>query len=136
VWQPRDASEFQSLAIDVAVQVAAERGHQFPVDPPDAGPFAYGSAPYITGVLHQAGWVDVEFTPRELVLHLGGRGTTPEQAIEMGRTFGPLAALLGDASPEIVDAVIEALMDELTVRWDGTGIPLEAAIAIVSARPG
>jgi SAM-dependent methyltransferase len=135
VWQPRDASEFPSLAIDVAVRVAAHHGHQLRPDPPDAGPFAYGSAPYITGLLHQAGWYDVELTAHEIDLYVGGPGTTPAQAVTIGRACGPLAVLLADAPPEISDAVADSLTGELATRWDGTGIPLEAAIAIVTARP-
>lgn len=135
VWQPRDASEFQSLAIDVAARVAAGLGHELPLDPPDAGPFAYGHPDHVTDVLHRAGWSQVSFTPHELVLYLGGPGTTPEQAVELGRTVGPLRFLLADVPDEVSDAVTTALRGELAARWDGTGVPLTAAIAIVSARP-
>jgi SAM-dependent methyltransferase len=135
VWQPRDASDFQSLAIDVAVRVAARHGLRLQPDPPDAGPFAYGSAPYTTGLLERAGWTDVEVVPQELDLYLGGPGTTPEQAVELGRNFGPLGILLNDTPSDIADAIARAVTDELAMRWDGTGVPLRAAIAIVTARP-
>ena len=135
VWQPRDASEFQSLAVDVAVRVAADHGVRLRPEPPDAGPFAYGSAPYVTGVLHKAGWAEVAVAPAELDLYLGGPGSTPEQAVEMGRGCGPLGMLLNDAPPDVGDAVAATLTDELAERWDGVGVPLRAAIAIVTARP-
>lgn len=136
VWQPRDASEFQSLAVDVAVRVAADHGLRLEPDPPDGGPFAYGSRPYVMDLLHQAGWADIEFAPAELDLYLGGPGTTPEQAVEMGRGFGPLGMLLQGAPADVADAAATALTEELAARWDGTGVPLRAAIAVVTARPG
>ncbi len=135
VWQPRDASEFQTLAVDVAVRVAAQHGYELSPDPPDAGPFAYGLPEYVTPLLEQAGWVDVEFEPHDLELHVGGAGTTSEEAVEMGRGFGPLARLLEGTPPEIVDAVTAALVDEMEAHWDGTGVALGAAIATITARP-
>lgn len=135
VWQPQNASEFQSLAIDIAVRVAADHGVELERAAPDAGPFAYGKVDYVAGVLEQAGWTHVDFAPHELMLYVGGPGTTPERAVEMGLGFGPLATLLRDVPAEVVAEVAVALTDELEARWDGTGAPLRAAIAIVSARP-
>jgi len=48
--------------------------------------------------------------------------------------FGPLAMVLDGAPPEVVDPVLAELVEELHRRWDGTGVPLQAAIAVVSAR--
>jgi SAM-dependent methyltransferase len=134
VWLPRDASEFQSLAVDVAVRVAADRGDELQPPGPDAGPFAYGVADHTRPILEAAGWRDVSLTRHDLMLYLGGAGTTPEEAVEMGRRFGPLAMVLDGAPPEVVDPVLAELVEELHRRWDGTGIPLQAAIAVVSAR--
>jgi hypothetical protein len=135
VWQPRDASEFQSLAVDIAVRVAGERGHRLRVDPPNSGPFAYGSAPFTTEMLEQAGWTDIAFLPHDVVLYVGGPGSTPEAALDLGRSFGPLADALRELPPSIGDAVVGAVLSELRARWDGIGIPLQAAIAIVTATP-
>lgn len=135
VWQPQNASEFQSLSIDIAVRVAADHGVELEPTAPDAGPFAYGKADYVTGMLEQAGWTHIDFVPHELMLYVGGPGTTPERAVEMGLGFGALATLLRDAPTAVTEDVAAALTDELEARWDGTGAPLRAAIAIVSARP-
>ncbi|MFT3854486.1 MAG: methyltransferase domain-containing protein [Ilumatobacteraceae bacterium] len=134
VWQRRDASEFQSLSIDIAVRVAAEHGVELRPAPPDAGPFAYGSDTHTRPILEAAGWIDVAVEPHELPLYVGGPGTTPEQAVKMGRETGPLGMLLRDAPIDVADAVAAALVEEMHARWVGTGVALTAAIAIVTAR--
>lgn len=134
VWQRQDASEFQSLAIDVAVSVAAQHGVTLRPDPPDSGPFAYGSLHHTEPILQASGWTDVAVTPYELPLHVGGPGTTPGQAVAMGRQVGPLATLLRDVPDDVADTIARVLADEMQTRWDGVGVALQAAIAVVTAR--
>lgn len=134
VWPPQNASEFQWLSIDVAVRVAAEHGVALRPDPPDAGPYAYGTLATTAPILEAAGWVDVAVDPHVLSLYVGGPGTTPEQAVEMGRQVGPFGMLLRRVPTGVADAVARALVDEMHARWDGSGIALPAAIAIVTAR--
>ncbi|HWL43741.1 MAG TPA: class I SAM-dependent methyltransferase [Ilumatobacter sp.] len=134
VWQPQDASEFQWLSIDIAVRVAGDHGITLHPGPPAAGPFAYGTHDHTAPILEAAGWIDVTVDPHELPLYVGGAGTTPEQAVEMGRQVGPFGMLLRGAPTDVVDAVSVALVDEMHTRWDGTGVALPAAIAIVTAR--
>lgn len=134
VWQRQDASEFQWLAIDVAVRVAAQHGVTLRPDPPDSGPFAYGALHHTEPILQASGWTDVTVTPHELTLHVGGPGTTPERAVAMGRNVGPLATLLRDVPDDVADAIARVLADEMQTRWDGVGVALRAAIAIVTAR--
>lgn len=134
VWQRRDASEFQSLSIDLAVRVAAAHGIDLRPAPADAGPFAYGADAHTRPILEAAGWVDVVVEPHELPLYVGGPGTTPEQAVAIGRATGPLAMLLRAAPTDVADTVAAALVEEMHARWDGTGVALPAAIAIVAAR--
>ncbi|MFT3854501.1 MAG: methyltransferase domain-containing protein [Ilumatobacteraceae bacterium] len=132
VWQHQDASEFQWLSIDVAVRVAAEHGVTLRPRPA-AGPFAYGTRDHTGPILEGAGWADVRVQPHELSLYVGGPGTTPEQAVEIGRQTGPLAMLLRDTPASVADAVADALVAEMHTRWDGTGVALSAGIAVVTA---
>jgi hypothetical protein len=134
VWQRQDASEFQWLAIDIALRVAASHGVTLRPDPPGAGPFAYGTLDHTGPILEAAGWTDIAVDPHVLPLYVGGQGTTPEQAVEMGRQIGPFGMLLRNAPVDVATAVTEALVDEMRRRWDGAGVALPAAIAIVSAR--
>jgi len=135
VWQPRDTAEFQYLAIEVALRIAANHGHRLRPDPPDAGPFAYGKADHVTDLLHRAGWRDITFTPHQLDLYVGGPGTTPAQAVAIGRAFGPLSALVDQVPPGLADRIVDGVTDALADRWDGTGVRLTAAIALVAASP-
>lgn len=59
----------------------------------------------------------------ELVLYVGGLGTTPEQATEIGRAVGPLRFLLPQVPTDVADAITTAVLDEVARRWDGTGVP-------------
>jgi SAM-dependent methyltransferase len=136
VWQPRDASEFQSLAVDVAVQVAAEAGHTLDAPPPDAGPFSFGRPEVMRTTLTDAGWRGIAIVPHRLPLYVGGPGATAEEVVALGRHAGPLAALLADAPSGIADIAAAAVLDELRRRQDGRGIPLEAAITVVTADAG
>jgi ubiquinone/menaquinone biosynthesis C-methylase UbiE len=135
VWQPRDTAEFQSLAIEVAIRVAADHGHRLRPDPPYAGPFAYGQADHITDLLDRAGWRDIAYTPHQLDLYVGGPGTTPAQAVAIGRAFGPLSALVDQVPPGLADRIVDGVTHALADRWDGTGVRLTAAIALVTASP-
>lgn len=134
VWQRQDASEFQSLSVKVATRVAADHGVMLRPDPPDAGPFAYGARDHTGPILEAAGWVDVNVEPHSLPLYVGGPGTTPELAVEMGRQVGPFGMLLRDVPNPVADTIAAALVEEMRTRWDGTGVALSAAIAIVTAR--
>ena len=134
VWQRQDAAEFQWLSIQVALRVAAAAGVVLVPEAPDAGPYAYGSHDHTVGILEAAGWVDISVEPHSLPLYVGGPGTTPEQAVQMGRQVGPLGILLRSVEPGLADAISAALIEEMNAHWDGTGIALCAGIAIVNAR--
>lgn len=134
VWPRQDASEFQWLAVDTAVRVAGAHGLTLQPDPPDAGPFAYGDARRTAPLLERAGWRDVTVTHHELLLYVGGPGTTPEDAVAMGLRVGPFGMLLRHTPDDVRAAAAEALIVELRARRDGTGAPLLAQIAIVTAR--
>ena len=134
VWQRQDASEFQWLSVQVAARVAADHGVLLRPNPPDAGPFAYGTRDHTGPILEAAGWVDITVEPHSLPLYVGGPGTTPEQAVETGRQVGPFGMLLRDVPTPVADMIAAALVEEMRTRWDGTGVTLSAAIAIATAR--
>jgi SAM-dependent methyltransferase len=134
VWQRQDASEFQWLSVQVATRVAADHGVTLRPSPPDSGPFAYGTCDHTGPILEAAGWVDINVEPHTLPLYVGGPGTTPELAVEMGRQVGPFGMLLRDVPTPVADTIAAALVEEMQARWDGTGVALTAAIAIVTAR--
>lgn len=136
VWQPRDQSEFQHRAIDLAVDIAGGLGVMLEPEPPDAGPFAFGVEDRAVAIVGAAGWDDVQFHPHVIDFYLGGPGTTPSEAVEMGHAIGPLEVLLRDAPLEVWPPIDAALIADFETLWDGTGILLPGAIAVVTATAG
>ena len=98
----------------------------------DGGPFSFGDPAFVRETLTAAGWSDVESAPHVLDMYAGGPGTIEEIA-DTGLALGPLREALGDASPEVLAAVREAMIADFAPLHDGTGVPLEGAIAIVTA---
>jgi hypothetical protein len=99
----------------------------------DGGPFSFGDPAFVGDLLTGAGWSDVGFEPHLLDMYAAGAGTV-EEIVETGFTLGPLREMLVDAQPEVVDVIRRAVTDDFAALHDGTGVPLEGAIAIVTAR--
>jgi SAM-dependent methyltransferase len=134
VWQPRDRSPVLQRPLDVAVVTAAEHGFIIEPPAPDAGPHELGVPSTASGVLDAAGWSDVTFAPHVLALHLFGAGPVDEVVELTVAGFGSVRRALTDAPTEVVTAVKAALIRALAPLHDGTGVRLEGAIAIITAR--
>jgi SAM-dependent methyltransferase len=132
VWQRRDRSPMLQDSLDIASAVAAERGHVIDVGAADDGPFAYGDPAVVHPVLTSAGWRDVEVTEHEVEMLLFGPGTV-EEAVDAGLRFGLLEVVLRGAPAPVVEAVRGAVTDHLRPRYDGTGVRMAGAIALVRA---
>jgi SAM-dependent methyltransferase len=132
VWQTRDRSEILQRPLDVAVRIAGQHGFKLEVPPPDSGPCAYGDPAVMAEILAGAGWSDVRFVPHVLDMYAGGPGSVAE-AVEIGLTIGPLQLALAEAPAEVVDAIRAALTTDLAGSYDGVGVKLEGAVAIVTA---
>jgi SAM-dependent methyltransferase len=135
VWQARDRSPILQHSLDVATVVAAAHGHHLDVGAPNDGPFAYGEAAFVRPRLEAAGWVDVTLAAHTLDMYLFGPGNV-EDAVEAGLTFGTVRTALDDAPVAVVDAVRDALVEDLATRHDGTGVRMSAAVSILTARVG
>jgi SAM-dependent methyltransferase len=133
VWQHRDASPLHAVPIEVGRAAAAARGFDLAFAPPDGGPHSLGTADRTRAVLHPAGWTDVEFTPHEVDMYVGGPGAGAD-AVETRMTIGPLADALTHAPDDVVAAVADALHAEYARHHDGVGVRMPGAFAIVTAR--
>jgi SAM-dependent methyltransferase len=133
VWQPIDRSSFFTVMTDAAFAATAELGIELPANPPNLGPFTMGEAAYTFEMLRAAGWDDAHFDPMTLTLYSGGAGTTPELATEVAMAIGPQRVLLEGHGDHVIDAVAAAIEAALASHWDGTGIALQGAIALVTA---
>lgn len=135
VWQHRDASPLHAVQIEVGRTAAAARGFDLTFAPPDGGPHSLGTADRARAVLDAAGWTDVEFTPHEVDMYVGGPGAVSD-AVETRMTIGPLADALANAPHDVVAAVSDALHAEYAKHHDGVGVRMPGAFAIVTARRG
>lgn len=133
VWQPRTASPFQTRAQDVALAVAAQHGCALSLPEDAEAPFAFGVDEYVADVLSDAGWDAVGFEPHTVRLYAGGPGASPAEAAALGFDFGVLATLTADLPTALVASMRTAVEHDLAECWDGVGVALDAAIAVVTA---
>lgn len=137
VWQPRDRSSLMARPLRVARQAAEAVGSPLQLSGDDAGAFSLGDPTTARATLEAAGWSDVASTPHVLPMYSGGPGT-PASAAEVALGLGALHSALADVPPErrgaVREAVRTAIEDDLAQFHDGTGVRLEGAIAILTAR--
>jgi SAM-dependent methyltransferase len=133
VWQARDRSSVMQRPIDVGAAAAVAAGAELAPLSADGGPFSFGDPAFVQETLTAAGWSEVGFAPHLLPMYAAGPGTVEEVA-DVGLTLGPLREALGDAGPEVIEHVREAIIADFGPLHDGVGVPLEGAIAIVTAR--
>jgi len=128
IWQPRAANEWMEEPMAIAGRTVPEKE----ADPTAPGPWSLGDADRTRRILSDAGWRDVELTSSTGELLVGGPGTL-EDSIGFVVERGTVSSLLGDAGPEIVEAVRSSLAEELAPRHDGTGLRLGYAAWILTA---
>lgn len=128
-WQPMKANAWARLPLEAALQ------HLPPPEPPppDApGPFAFGKAERVEGILTEAGFSAVSLQPLLTQLHFSPALTLGEAVRELAR-IGPLSRLLAqhpDAPTEKIFASVEAALQP----WFRPGaLELPVAIWLVGA---
>jgi SAM-dependent methyltransferase len=107
-----------------------------PPAPGSPGPFAFADALRVTGILEDAGFVDVAHEPVVCRLSLGGGGGV-DDAVRFMLQIGPVAAALREAPEGRREAVASAVADVLRAHETDEGIVMDGAFWIVTARnPG
>jgi SAM-dependent methyltransferase len=130
-WQPPDKNPWM-----LAPALAAAQHIAFPAPPPpDApGPFAFGDAAHVRGILERAGFVDVAHDAVNEPLRLAG--DTVDEALELCLQIGPVGAALREAKPsdEVRARVTGAVRRVIESFETSRGIEAEAGAWIVTAR--
>ena len=105
-----------------------------PPAPGEPGPFSFGDAERVRGILRDAGFSRLRIEPAETELRLGGPGGIDE-ALDFVLRIGPASAALRDAAPDSVARVGEAVREVLAARARPDGVSMPAAVWLVTARP-
>ncbi|CAN5365166.1 methyltransferase domain-containing protein [soil metagenome] len=132
-WRPRDASPFQSAGYDAAMRVLKAEGYDVTPKDPAGGPFSFGVDKKVHEILGGAGWTDVVVHAVEMPLYFAGPGASADDAVEVALGMAgwqDMLAPFDDAAREIAAA---ALRDVYGRNHDGTGVRLDAAMAVLGA---
>jgi SAM-dependent methyltransferase len=130
-WQPRDKNPWMMAPV-----LAAAPHIQFPAPPPpDApGPFAFGDAARVRGILEAAGFAKVAHEAVNRPIKLAGDSV--DDALDLFLQIGPLGALLREVKPgeqqraRVIGAVREVIESFRTPR----GLEAGAGAWIVTAQ--
>lgn len=130
-WQSREKNPWM-----LAPAIAAAQHVAFPPPPPPhaPGPFAFGDATRVRGILERAGFADVAHEAVNGPIRLAGDSV--DEALELSLQIGPVGAALREARPNddqrarVIEAVRKVIASFETPR----GIEAEAGAWIVTAR--
>jgi hypothetical protein len=104
-----------------------------PPDPAAPGPFAFGDADHVRGVLTDAGFADVGIEAFDTEMLLGGRGDL-EHAVTYLRNTGMGRAIFADPTADATQAALDGVRAALAPHLGADGVRLQAAAWIVTAR--
>jgi SAM-dependent methyltransferase len=127
-WQPLNRNQWTTLPRDIALR------HVAPPEPPhphDPGPFAFADPERVTGILTDAGFGDIAVNSHETQMRNSG---TVDEVTHFLTYFGPASRLLAEADEATKQAVERDVREEVVARHDGSGLSLDAAMWIVTAR--
>lgn len=132
VWDRRDRSDLFQVPLDAALGALAAAGHTPPDLPVDGGAFSLSDRDRATGLLEAAGWTDIGWDPRELLLRVAG-GVPPADAARALLDLGPTRVVTPD-DPAIRTQVAAAIAATLADRVDDQGhVTLAAQVVIITA---
>jgi SAM-dependent methyltransferase len=101
-------------------------------DPRAPGPFAFAERDYVHGILSQAGFSDIDFSPFDASVTLNTTGL--EGAVDHALRFGPTARLLADQPDDVVARVRVEVARELEPLLEGDALRLTGGAWLVTAR--
>ena len=127
-WQPLVANQWLTVPGAALLRYGTVPEADGPSTP---GMFAQSDSVTIRSTLSDAGFVDVDSTPRTVPLVLG---TTIDDAVEHLADSGPGRAVLETVPEHQRGAALAAVADVLADHQDDAGVTLDAAVWITIAR--
>jgi len=104
-----------------------------PPEPGAPGPFAFADEDRLREVLERAGYGDIEITPHDRDLVVGGRKDLGG-AVDMALQLGPLGRAVSTLSDQTCARVRAAVRDAFVPYHGSAGVKLPSATWIVTAR--
>ncbi len=127
-WQDVTANDWAVVPSRAARPFLGDPAPSIPGAP---GPFAFADRDRLTGILQDAGFVDVAIAPRTTPLPMG---RDPDDALAQLARIGPLARAVAELDPDVARRALEAARDEVVARAAGGPLELGGAYWLVSAR--
>ena len=128
-WRSRDENTWATEPIRAVARVLGEPD---PIDPDAPGPFSLSSSDRIQSILTEASLVDIDITPYDLPVTVGG-GTTDE-LVRCYFDLLPIGMVPENADERLIERVKAALGSMVQRRRTPDGVILGAAAWLVSAR--
>lgn len=124
--------EENSWVTEPGQALAEVLGPPEPVDPDAPGPFSLASADRISLILTSAGLVDIDITPHDLPVSIGGGAT--EDLVRYYIDLLPGAVIPENADIHVIDRIKAALGAMVEHHRTPDGITMGAAFWLISAR--
>jgi SAM-dependent methyltransferase len=132
-WRPLPLNGWMYVPLQSALSVIEPSPPPIPGEP---GPFAFADDQLVRGILAQAGFEKITFTPIDQQMIIGQPGDSPEtfkSAVDFALMFGPLGRRLAEMDRARVEAVRAAITQGLQAHRSSDGVKLPAAIWVVEA---
>lgn len=127
-WQPPGKNPWMSTA-GAAVKPFMTEPETAP-DPRAPGPFAFADTDYLSGVLEQAGFNNIDISPVTAKMHIAD---TLDDAVAFQQRIGPLARALSELEGEQLEQALAAARSELSKHMTDDGLNLGAACWLAQA---
>lgn len=130
-WRGVSENEWFSLPVRTFAAFVAPEVPPSPGDGP--GPFAFADPGAVRSILGDAGWEEVDVSPRDVDILFGGRGTLDDVVdfVEHGRAGKAMLGVLGRTERR---RALDALRTALEPYVTPDGVRVTGAIWVVTAR--
>jgi len=106
-----------------------------PPAPGEPGPFSFGDAARVRGILEGAGWTRVQLDSWEPQLSLGGNGSL-DDAVRFAMEVGPTSRLLADVADDVKSRARDSVREALAPLFGPEGVRLPGSCWLITARNG
>lgn len=111
VWGPPDRNPWMQTVANVVARHIPDSADAPPPAPHAPGPFAFADPEYMRDVLTKSGFGEIEITPCEAMLAVGGSGATPLEGAEFIMSAMHFAQQIDDADRAKVVAELAAALE-------------------------